>query len=656
LTEGLQLPKPGELIGAKYLVERLLGLGGMGAVYEAKHRVTGKHFALKLLLPELTMRDDVVKRFIREAQVAGRFQHPNVVEVYDIGEHGASFFMVMELLHGESLALRLERVERLPVATACQLMMQCLDALAAAHGAGIIHRDLKPANIFLCEARRGETLAKVLDFGISKLTDLPGIPKATTTDTGTVMGTPFYMAPEQLRSRGVDHRVDIYALGVTLYQLLSGRQPYIADNYPDLVIKIWTETPPSLEVLAPDTPAELADVVARAMARSADDRFADAEAMSRALEPFASGKFVSSPRPRPRAQGAGGTLVAPASDAPLAQSPFRVTRRVDEDLAGDLRASSNSDLLAAARASSDARDASGERSRLRSSAPAPRVRYQPPPLPAAANAAVRGSVRPASSAPVAAVPRSSPAGSNRDAHVASSAASRRREGASLETTLRTSTPFASESLESPRSWAGGFWSGPATRWILAACALAIAVYGIWRGIWAEEASLEAARPVPEVQQPSVTVAQPVAPNPAAAAAPSDTGSAVQPPPRAESTATPDGDLASGSNPAAAHAAEPVELTKQAPEASPAPPAVQSPARRPPAAFAAPGPPRDTATTRSSAARVGEAAALSDPARAAQPSAAARRAGDDAPVEEDAADAVKAQPFQRPNPAIDRTQF
>lgn len=287
MNEGRQLPKPGDLIGAKYRVERALGIGGMGAVYEATHRVTAKRFALKLLLPELSMRDDVVKRFIREAQVAGRFQHPNVVEVYDIGEHGESFFMVMELLRGESLSARLEREGKLRLRAACEIIATCCDGVAAAHEAGIIHRDLKPANIFICESRTNPNgVAKVLDFGISKLAAQPGLPKATTTANGTVMGTPFYMAPEQLRSKGVDHRVDIYALGVTLYQLLSGRQPFLADNYPDLVLKIWSERPTPLELLVPGTPIAVSQVVAQAMARDPKQRFANAEAMSRALAPF----------------------------------------------------------------------------------------------------------------------------------------------------------------------------------------------------------------------------------------------------------------------------------------------------------------------------------------------------------------------------------
>lgn len=722
MSEGLQLPKPGELIGEKYRVERLLGLGGMGAVYEATHRVTGKRFALKLLLPELTTRDDVVKRFIREAQVAGRFQHPNVVEVYDIGEHGKSFFMVMELLLGESLALLLEREERLPVDVSCKLMVQCLDGLAAAHGAGIIHRDLKPANIFLCPTRGGGFVAKVLDFGISKLTDAPGIPKATTTDTGTVMGTPFYMAPEQLRSRGVDHRVDIYALGVTLYQLLSGRQPYIADNYPDLVIKIWTETPPALEVLAPDTPRELSAVVAKAMARSADDRYATTELMAHALEPFASGSFVSLAAPRARPErGPSGTLVAPQSAAnSSAPSAFHTTTRLDaEDLSlepavrsprppplpaagaawgsskpphrgSELPGSRESAPRAAAGAAWGSRESPPHRGSelpgARASSPLPaagsgRPPAQPrPPSWVAGSAAdpraygsepqypsgidSRTSYRPASYADESSraqrADRSTPAASARGARPAAqafdadalSASAKRRKGA-LETTLRTSTPFASESLESPRVREGAL-SRPVVRWVIVACVVVLAAYGIWRGL--DDSGLEASVPAANGPQPSAATTQSPAAEPATLQPP-----AAQPPAaRPEAAQTPEPDLASARDalkpqlPAEidANSFEPASAHRigQEPALQAAPLPVQSqPARRPVAPAPQQVPPGD-------AARVGEAAQLSGSARPAQPSAAKPRPETETPREERAAEAAKPAPFQRPTPAIDRTQF
>jgi serine/threonine protein kinase len=606
LTEELQLPEPGELIGAKYQVERLLGMGGMGAVYEATHRVTGKRFALKLLLPELTTHEDVVKRFIREAQVAGRFQHPNVVEVYDVGEHGSSMFMVMELLRGESLALRLEREGKLPVDVACKVLMECLDGVAAAHAAGIIHRDLKPANIFLCTTRAG-FVAKVLDFGISKLTEAPGIPKATTTDTGTVMGTPFYMAPEQLRSKGVDHRVDIYALGVTLYESLSGRQPYAADNYPDLVIKIWTETPPALDSVAPETPVELADIIAKAMARSPQDRFESAESMASALEPFASGKFVSKVDPRARPErGAGGTLVAPRPAGSSVPPVKHATKQVEEA------------------------DVSLE----------PVVRaVQPPPLPAVGSGpkpSRQSPLRDAGSGPRW-VDRSSPPPAAPSGSAAMSASARRRKG-SLETTLRTSTPFASESLESARVRNGAF-ARPVVRWTIAACLIVVAAYGIWQGIAGSE------------DEPVASPSDPPAPNtPSQLEAASPSRQAVSQP----AAAQPEAEGAKSFVPSATKAGS-VGATETTPALGSQDPAklratgasVPAPLQPPAARRGAPVVPRDTA------ARVGEAAAWSDPARGSQPSAARPRP--ELPAEDEPAEA-RPERVQRPNPAIDRTQF
>jgi serine/threonine protein kinase len=326
LSPGSTLPEPGDLIGGKYRVESLLGTGGMAAVFEASHVVTRKCFAIKVLLPDLTQHDGIIKRFVREAQVAGRFQHPNVVEVYDIGQEGGSFFMVMELLRGESLAARLEREVRLHASTACHILVHCLGGVAAAHAAGIIHRDLKPANIFLCHGPTPNAeLPKVLDFGISKHAALPGMPDVTKTDTGRVMGTPYYMAPEQLRSAPVDERIDIYALGVTLYEMLSGRHPFEATSYSELVLKITSELPPPLETLARDLPAGLSAIVARAMARNPERRFRSATALLEALEPY--GGVRRSPAPAVPA-------TAPSVHAPASRR-FETTLRTNTPLTAE---------------------------------------------------------------------------------------------------------------------------------------------------------------------------------------------------------------------------------------------------------------------------------------------------------------------------------
>jgi serine/threonine protein kinase len=281
------LPEPGDIVGGKYRVERKLGSGGMGAVFEVTHRVTDKRFAVKWLLPDVAANDGAVKRFIREAQVAGRFVHPNVVEVYDLGQDDGSFYMVMELLSGESLAERLERVGRLSTQQACEILVPCMEGVAAAHAAGIIHRDLKPANIFVCAARgRSPEEPKVLDFGVSKLAAQPGVTDATLTHAGAVIGTPHYMAPEQLRAQAIDARADIYAFGVILYQALAGQRPYDAGSYADLVLHVMTDTPRPLRERAPDLRAGVAEAVMRAMARDKNARFADLSQLIAALEPY----------------------------------------------------------------------------------------------------------------------------------------------------------------------------------------------------------------------------------------------------------------------------------------------------------------------------------------------------------------------------------
>jgi serine/threonine-protein kinase len=284
------VPAPGDIISGKYRVERVLGTGGMGCVLEATHQVTGKRFAVKWLLPDLSGHGDAVQRFIREAQVAGRFEHPNVVEVYDVGQERGSFFMVMELLQGESLGARLRGRGKLSPEEACALMIPCLRGVHRAHQAGIVHRDLKPDNIFVCTAT-AETpeTPKVLDFGISKVAARAGEVSASITRTGLVMGTPHYMSPEQLRGKDMDHRVDVYAFGVIMYELLSGKLPFPGDTYGELAVKIATETPVPLLRENPKLAPGLVAVVNKAMARDPAARYPSLDELGRALEPYSGG-------------------------------------------------------------------------------------------------------------------------------------------------------------------------------------------------------------------------------------------------------------------------------------------------------------------------------------------------------------------------------
>jgi eukaryotic-like serine/threonine-protein kinase len=307
---GSALPQPGDLIAGKYRVEREIGRGGMSVVFGAKHVVTGRRFALKWLLPEISVHPESAERFIRESQVSGRLQHPNVVEVFDIGQDAGTHYMVMEWLAGESLADRLERVGALSVRDACRYLIPCMRGVAAAHAAGIVHRDLKPANIFLCEAANsGSEVAKVLDFGISKLSIASGDVNSPVTSTGILLGTPHYMAPEQMQAQPVDARTDVYAFGVILYQVLSGSLPFAATNYGALVVQVATETPRPLQELVPDLPPGVADCVARAMARPVADRFQNLHALITALEPYVAGTL-----PRPSSRGTYPTIL----DEPVA--------------------------------------------------------------------------------------------------------------------------------------------------------------------------------------------------------------------------------------------------------------------------------------------------------------------------------------------------
>ncbi|HET8932527.1 MAG TPA: protein kinase [Polyangiales bacterium] len=283
------IPGPGALIDNKYKVEELIARGGMGVVYAAKNVVTGKRVALKWMLPALGQIKGARERFMQEASATARIAHPNIVDIYDVGSEHGSAYLVMEYLRGETLADRMCRL-RLPVVDAIALLMPALRGVAAAHRHGVIHRDLKPENIFLCCTEHGDELEpKVLDFGISKITT-DEVRNLALTHSGAVLGTPYYMSPEQVRgSRDVDHRADVYALGVILFEALTGERPFDAETYNELILKIATEPLPSIAAINPDLDPRLIAIVERAMARDPKDRFPDVKTLALALEPFAGG-------------------------------------------------------------------------------------------------------------------------------------------------------------------------------------------------------------------------------------------------------------------------------------------------------------------------------------------------------------------------------
>ncbi|MDB4977813.1 MAG: protein kinase [Myxococcaceae bacterium] len=274
----------GTVVAGKYVVERTLGRGGMGAVYVVSHASTGKRLAMKCLLAELIYNADLVGRFLREAQVMGRLQHRHVVDVFDVGRDGDVLYIVMELLEGKPLS-ELLHDSSITLEEALVILLRAMEGVAAAHSQGVIHRDLKPDNIYVCVGASGRLDdPRVLDFGISKLEEAAG---DSLTSTGMALGTPYYMSIEQLKGqRDLDARVDVYALGVILYEAIAGEPPFVAETVSALAIKVITTEPVHLSVLRPDLPPGLADVVMKALSRDREDRQRSVRALIEALRAF----------------------------------------------------------------------------------------------------------------------------------------------------------------------------------------------------------------------------------------------------------------------------------------------------------------------------------------------------------------------------------
>ncbi len=286
----------GEVLLDRYELEELVGSGGMSSVYRAHDRLLDRTVALKILHERHLQEPEYVERFRREARSAAVLSHPNIVTVIDRGEHGGQQFIVFEFVGGDNLKRLIEQSNPLPVSTALELAIQIARGLSFAHRNGLVHRDVKPQNVLL----NGDGHAKVTDFGIARSLDV----KRGMTETGTVLGTSDYIAPEQAQGMHVDEQTDVYSLGVVLYEMLTGEVPFPGENFVTVAMRHINEPPPSVRAKRGDVPARVDAAVQRAMAKDPGDRFPSMADFGRELEACAGGTEE------------GTQIIAPAKAAP----------------------------------------------------------------------------------------------------------------------------------------------------------------------------------------------------------------------------------------------------------------------------------------------------------------------------------------------------
>jgi serine/threonine-protein kinase len=312
-------PYLGTVVADRYRINRKLGEGGMGVVYSAHHVVLEKPVAIKILADDLARRSDLVQRFLHEAKAASRIHQENIVDITDFGQtQSGTVFFVMELLEGRDLATLIRReVGPLPWPRAKPILVQICRALAAAHQKGIIHRDMKPENVFLVERGSHADFAKVLDFGIAKMTGMEEGAGSRLTRTGMIFGTPEYMSPEQAQGTHPDHRVDIYAVGVIMFEMLTGQVPFRSDTFMGVLTKHMFEAPVAPSERRPDlgiTP-DLDAIVLRALEKDRDRRFPSMVELGQAIAATEGGV--------PMAFGTGGRLVTrPGAEAAVMPAPL----------------------------------------------------------------------------------------------------------------------------------------------------------------------------------------------------------------------------------------------------------------------------------------------------------------------------------------------
>lgn len=291
----------GDIVAGKYRVERVLGQGAMGIVVAARHEELGQKVAIKLLHPEVSGSDDGLERFLREARAAAKLESDHVARVFDVEKFGEkNAYMVMEHLEGSDLEKYLDTHGALPIDEAVDYVLEALEALAHAHAHGMVHRDVKPSNLFLVERVDGTRRVKILDFGISKTEAGFGVSSpgsSTLTSPHAVLGSPAYMAPEQIRSsKNVDQRADIWSVGVMMYELVTGKSPFIGESIGDTLARVLASRPEPITQLRRDVPPLLAEAISRCLETDETKRFQDVSELADALAPFGSPRTQDLPR------------------------------------------------------------------------------------------------------------------------------------------------------------------------------------------------------------------------------------------------------------------------------------------------------------------------------------------------------------------------
>jgi serine/threonine-protein kinase len=350
----------GQTLDDKYRIVRVIGVGGMGTVYEGEHTLIRRRVAIKVLAKDSSHAPESVSRFERESQAAGQIGSDHILEVLDIGttEEGQRY-IVMEYLDGETLAARIERLARLPAGHVALIARQILVGLAAAHDAGIVHRDLKPDNVFILREKAGLLdFVKIIDFGISKFERGAIHPRLTS--SGAVLGTPCYMSPEQARGTAVDARSDLHSVGVILYESITGQVPFSGQNFNELMFQIATGKRPHARDIVPDLDPRFEAIIDRAMQRDPEKRYQSAREFQRELEAWMRANSLSTTT--------GETLLSDVDDAIKALRESGGARKVDRS-APTVGADTESDVIGSRRtvtnASMDTLSAPKRRSRNR---------------------------------------------------------------------------------------------------------------------------------------------------------------------------------------------------------------------------------------------------------------------------------------------------